>query len=612
MLKNLQLSILGLLIAGAATAQVFSSQNLRTFDASVDGVSINPRPDNSYTFSRAEGDTIWYNDFADLDEWVVGTTGAFGTADSVWEYTTDGPYGEFSGSWGDIDSPTSSNGWVMFDSDGNGSAASGTGAPTGVEFDTYIQMANSVDCSTFPVVAVSFTEFYKALQSQIYVDVSTNGTDWTSYEVHADFSANDQTEQDAVLYQDITAVAGGQPAVWVRLRFVGYGYFWQVDDFMLVEGVENDIELSRIFTGNNETDYLYTKRPVSQAIEMELGVVATNIGGLSQDSVSVDWEVTDGSMTVASGTELISEVLAGGDSDTLFFSTGYTPNAVGDYTIEMTVSSNQPEDNTDDNSGSESIEITQFVWGHDYEDENYRAWGYAADGGTVEQEAFEMGADYFCQVDGDFIYALEFPLGNQTTASSVTVKVYEDSPTNGPVSEEVYDVVQSSLSSNSNVKFITVVLDDPVEMLAGSVYSAVVRIEAGDDGYIMGNEIDDNDGGQSVYFEFEDTWYNWIGLTTAMRLNVNPNVASVEDDIEQYGFGIYPNPTSDNVKISFAKDSKIDVLSLVDLSGKLINTWNVSENVERLSLDVSKLSSGVYFVNALTETGVASQKLIVQ
>lgn len=612
MLKTLQLTVIGLLIGSLTMAQSFSNQNLRTFDSSLDEVSVDPRPDNSSTFSRAEGDTIWYDSFADLTNWTTGTTGAFGTADSLWEYTTDGPYGEFSGSWGDIQSATSGNGWVMFDSDGNGSAASGTGAPTGVEFDTYLQMANSVDLTSYPVVAVVLTEFYKDLQSQIYVDVSTNGTDWTEIEVHADFSANDETEQDAILYRDISPIAGGQPTVWVRLRYEGYGYFWQVDDFMLVEGVENDIELSRIFTGNNDNDYLYTKKPVTQATEMELGVVATNIGGLAQANVVVDWEVTDGSTALASGTETITASLAGGDSDTLFFSTGYTASTVGEYTINMTVSSDETEAELDNNSDTESIEMTEFVWGHDYEDESYRAWGYAADGGTVMEEAFEMGADYFCQVDGDFIYAVEFPLGNQTTATSVTIKIYEDNPVNGPVSETVYDIVNSQLSSTSNVKFITVVLDDPVEMLSGSVYSATVAIEAGDDGYLLGNEIDDNDGGQSVYFAFEDTWYNWIGLTTAMRLNVNPNVAGVEDDIEQFGFGIYPNPTTDNLRVRFAEDSEIESINLVDLSGKLVSSWNVSQSAERLSLDVSDLDAGVYIVNAHNQSGLSSQKLIIQ
>ncbi|MCB0754890.1 MAG: T9SS type A sorting domain-containing protein [Flavobacteriales bacterium] len=613
MLKNLPLTLSGVLLASVSLAQsAFTDFNLKTFDAASSVVESQVRPDHSNIFSRSEGDTIWYDDFADLSNWTLGTTGAFGTADSLWEYTTDGPYGTFSGTWGDVQSPTASNGWVMFDSDGNGSANPTTGAPTGVEFDTYIQMANSVDLSLYPVVAVSFTEFYKELQSEVFLDVSTDGTNWTSIQLHLGFGANDQTEQDAVLYQDISSIAGGQATVWVRLRFVGFGYFWQVDDFMLVEGIENDVELSRVFTGDNEQDYLYTKKPLSQMTAMDLGVVATNVGGLTQTNVVVDWEITDGSTSVASGTETISASLASADSDTLFFNTGYTPTVAGEYTINMTVSSDETEANLDNNDGSETIEVTEFVWGHDYEDENYNQYGYAFDSETTQGESFEMGADYFCQVDGDEIYALVFPLGNNTTATSVTAKVYEDDPSLGPVSETVVDLVPAMLSTSSNVKFITVVLDDPVPMVSGSVYTATVAIEAGDAGYIMGNPIDDNDAGQSVYFAWEDTWYNWIGLTTAMRLNTNPNIAGVEDDIAEFGFGVYPNPTSDVLRVKVDAESGIDALNLVDLSGKLINTWTVNAGIERMSFDVSNLDAGVYFLNALTENGQSSQKLIIQ
>lgn len=614
MTKPFTLFTASLLMSLAVCAQSYSELNLRTYDPSFDNSTLEvQRPENQNSFSsRAEGDTIWYDDFADLSNWMAGTTGAFGTADSVWEYTTTGPYGTFSGSWGDVQSATANNGWVMFDSDGNGSANPTTGAPTGVEFDTYIQMANPVNCSSVPVVAVVFTEFYKQLQSEVFLDVSTNGTDWTSIQLHVGFGANDQTEQDAILYQDITPLAAGQATVWVRLRFVGFGYFWQVDDFMLVEGVENDIELTRIFTGNNETDYLYTKRPLSQAIETELGVVVTNIGGLAQSNVFVDWEITDGSSTVASGNETITSSLAGGDIDTLFFTTGYTPDAIGEYTVNMTVSSDETEANLGDNEGSDSFEITEFVWGHDYTDIAYQPWGYDSDGGTVMEDAFEMGADYFCQVDGDFIYALVFPLGNNTTAASVTAKVYENDPANGPVSETVYDLASGQLSTPSNVKFITVVLDDPVEMIAGNVYTATVGIEAGDDGYIMGNQIDDNDGGQSVYFAFEDTWYNWIGLTTAMRLNTNPNIAGIDDDIENFGFGMYPNPTDDRFNIVFDKNIDVETVTVVDVTGKQLLARSVSSQMTLQRLDVSGFSAGVYFVNVTTKNGIATQKLIVQ
>lgn len=615
MIKKHLLIATVVLIPAVAGAQSYSDLNLRAFDPSVDNAaSVDPFRPNSSQFagtSRAEGDTIWYDDFANLDNWTAGTTGASGTADSLWEYTTTGPYGTFSGTWGDVESVTASNGWVMFDSDGNGSANPSNGAPTGVEFDTYLQLANPIDLSSYPVVGVAFTEFYKELSSETYLDVSTDGTNWTSIQLHPGFGANDATAHDEVLYQDITPIAGGQSSVWIRLRYVGYGYFWQVDDLMFVEGVENDLALGRIFTGNNENDYLYTKIPVSQAVSLELGAVAINTGGMPQTNVMVDWEISDGSNVVASGSEAMATSLAAGASDTLFFETNYTPSVVGDYTISMSVYSDQTDSNLANNDGSDVIEITEYVWGHDYTGEPYVQYGYS---GTSQQgtDGFEMGADYFCKVDGDFIYALQFALGNNSDAESVTAKVYEDDPTNGAISETVYDIQQGDYSTNSNVKFITVVLDDPVEMLAGSVYTATVAIEPGNSGYIMGQQIDDDDRGQSVYFAFEDTWYYWSGLTTSMRINLNPDIAGIDDMIAEYGFGLYPNPARESFALSIPEEADVRSIRVLDMGGKAVRDLTSGPISNKLRVSTDGLASGMYFVEVITDQGAGTQKLIVR
>ncbi len=62
--------------------------------------------------------------------------------------------------------------------------------------------------------------------------------------------------------------------------------------------------------------------------------------------------------------------------------------------------------------------ITDFSWGHDDENLDYIEYGYAAtepDGAN----GFELGARFFSQVNGDYIYALEFPLGDNTSYTSV-------------------------------------------------------------------------------------------------------------------------------------------------------------------------------------------------
>jgi len=575
------------------------------------------RPDDAAesTWQRAAGDTIWYDNFADLSQWTVGGTGAFGTADSVWEHTTDGPYGTFSGSWGNLQSTTAANGWAMFDSDGNGSADPNTGGPTGIEFDTYLQMTNAVDLTNFPFVAITFQEFYKELNSEVFLDVSTDGSTWTTMQLHAGFAVNDQTEQDAVLYQDISFLAGGQPAVWVRLRFEGYGYFWQIDDFAIVEGIENDIKIEKVYTGNNESDYLYTKVPMSQAVNMDLGVVATNAGGAEQTNVSVDWEISDATFSVvASGTELISASITAGSSDTIFFQSNYTPTATGVYSINMIVSSDETDSDTLNNVGSETIEITDYLWAHDYDNENYLEFGYEATS-TNGENGFEMGARYACKVNGDFIYALVFPLGTSTNAPSIFVRVYENATTSPAVSETLYDIQSGDLSSVNNVKYITVVLEDPVEMIIGNTYTATVVFEAGDDGFILGNQIDDNDNGQAVYFgPPQDTWFNWVGLTTGMRLDLNPNISGVAENVEKISFGIFPNPTANELNIRFSDSQEIERITIINITGKRVMEipTHKFQNANKAVVDVSELISGVYFIRVTGSDRVSSQKLIIE
>lgn len=600
------------LVAFALSTTLVTAQNLpsRTFSGP-DHVVAAPEtgdvlpPSSPY----AVGDTIWYDDFADTNDWIMGTTGI--GADSLWEHTLTGPYGTFSGSWGDVESETAANGWVMFDSDGNGSADPGTGAPTGVEFDTYIQMANAVDLSSYSTVAVIFQEFYKALQSQVFVDVSIDGTNWTSTEYHADFGPNDQTAQPEYAYQDISAVAGGQATVWVRLRYVGYGYFWQIDDFAIVEGIENDLRLARVFTGNNNSDYLYTKIPMSQASDMELGAVVNNVGGLTQTNLMLDWDISDGTGSVASGTEAMATALPAAQSDTIFFSTGFTASSLGDHTITMTVSADSVDSNVDNDMGSEVVEITANTWAHDFEDEAYSNLGYDE---TEEPDGFEIGATYLCRAAGESIYAVDVPLSTATSASSVTINIYEDGTGSGfDVASQIYDIQPGDLSSPGNPQFINIILDDPVPLNLGSEYIATVAFEAGDEGQMLGNFIDDGDNGQVFYSAAEDTWYNWIGLSTGMRLNLDPNVG-VEDQPELLNVSVQPNPASDVVIISLSVENNTDLaLTIVSLDGKTVisESFGTVSGSFRSSLDVSELSSGAYTIQLISDKTVHAEKLII-
>lgn len=79
------------------------------------------------------------------------------------------------------------------------------------------------------------------------------------------------------------------------------------------------------------------------------------------------------------------------------------------------------------------------------------------------------------------------------------------------------------------------------------------------------------------------------------------------------GFTIYPNPATDQVNLNLEKTGEQVAVEVFDINGrKVINTnFNGSANFNE-RLDVSKLNSGVYFVEIFTNGKAATKKLIIK
>ena len=80
-------------------------------------------------------------------------------------------------------------------------------------------------------------------------------------------------------------------------------------------------------------------------------------------------------------------------------------------------------------------------------------------------------------------------------------------------------------------------------------------------------------------------------------------------------FSIYPNPVRNNLTVEFELDNATDMtISIVNALGQTVQhvaTQNfVGQNT--LNVNTSALSSGVYFVNAISENGVVTQRFVVE
>ncbi len=75
---------------------------------------------------------------------------------------------------------------------------------------------------------------------------------------------------------------------------------------------------------------------------------------------------------------------------------------------------------------------------------------------------------------------------------------------------------------------------------------------------------------------------------------------------------IFPNPTKDFLKIS-AKTGQIHVntISIIDYNGKTIKKQLINSELKNLIIDLAGISSGIYFVEIYTHSGVVRKRVVV-
>lgn len=100
-----------------------------------------------------------------------------------------------------------------------------------------------------------------------------------------------------------------------------------------------------------------------------------------------------------------------------------------------------------------------------------------------------------------------------------------------------------------------------------------------------------------------------------VKVPVELNVGMAEEAVLHRDFNIYPNPANESVTMNFIMDrAEVVVVNIYDMMGKLVETFSnrSAAGANQLTLDVSHLSSGVYFVNASVGEQMISKKLVVE
>ena len=107
------------------------------------------------------------------------------------------------------------------------------------------------------------------------------------------------------------------------------------------------------------------------------------------------------------------------------------------------------------------------------------------------------------------------------------------------------------------------------------------------------------------------------GSISLLIINANGDSALYGDeklsnkDIDNRKFAIYPNPAKNELILTLKNTTGNLKIKIFNIEGKLLSTQNtVLEN--QISIDVSQLSSGIYFLNIEDENGNTAMKKFIK
>lgn len=118
--------------------------------------------------------------------------------------------------------------------------------------------------------------------------------------------------------------------------------------------------------------------------------------------------------------------------------------------------------------------------------------------------------------------------------------------------------------------------------------------------------------GGTVLFVGGWTWFLCLsenGDLIYMNPNYNSCFLTTEtNEILFPNFDIYPNPTKEILFIQNRQSINIKSITISDINGLIIKSFNTATS----ELDISDLSSGLYFLNISSDSGIITKKVIIE
>lgn len=568
-----------------------------------------------FALSLSAQNVFWSETFDSEAEfqanWTTGGTNA-GPEDWTW---TDDPTGTFNGQ-ADFAGTTAATGFIEFNSDSNGNFA----------HDVTLT-SSAIDCSGQSSVVLRSENqyaFYSTDGSSIpEVGVSTNGTDFTYYEVLMEVAQNELGDPVQVIQLELPEAAN-QPTVYIQFRWRGfYEYYWRIDDVSLQDGIfviNNDVAFAEVLVAPNFST------PVSQIDTVRFQASVTNNGVNPQTNIMGTVEIIGDNGDSFTATQMIAE-LAPGATDTLEYDEFFVPSGLGNYIMTYSIVQDSTDEVPLDNTVETAFIISEDLFTKDDADlENATQPGDIASGQT-----FQIGNLFTVYNEGYVAREAIFSVASDANIhqdQSVSVFLYriEDSGDEEFNDDDVIVVAFATheFTDEENFELIS------IPMVNAFDFTDSIPLTPGD--YLMmveytgdmfcpysGLTYSYNSIASVVRDENNDWFLGGFGddVTAIIRLRIGETVTSTRDlpELVNAKLKVYPNPMQEQatVEIGLEQSAQQVQLSLLNLHGQVLQTQQF-DNVQdiRTQLDVSDLPIGTYVLRLLTEQGFKASRLVIQ
>jgi hypothetical protein len=550
---------------------------------------------------------LWSDDFSLQSNWSI--TNAPGTHVDPWVIGIDPPAGPVSSTFlGAIQSPTSLNGFALFDSD---------------LYCSHDQIANlttvhPINLTGHTNVRLEFYESYRRWHDSTYVYVSTNNTTWTKYEVNGTMTVTNQTSDPLKVVLDISPTAGNQDSVYIRFQFYspdtnlagadpesGCAYAWMIDDVSITDLPPVDGALLKAFVGE------YAMVPILQAQALQVRGRFFNNGANPISGAKINFVISDPNGNLFYDTSNASGTVNPGDTSAYLMGST-TINAIdfGDYFVSQTlVVAGDTVTSNDDSEGKVLVNDSMYARSFATIDtsEALNFLGFNTTTGSLGQIYHNYQNSQFTSVS--------FFLGNPTEGDRVSVSIYSvvaDTPATLLSTTPEYIITADDAMGG----FITLGLPSPVTITAGNDYFICVNQL---DGFIS-IAVSDNIFTPNTTFAKSATtgWGSFEDAGFKVALIINPNNPQGtlnginESPLKSSRYNVYPNPVNDFVYITGKGASEKNVtINILNNLGQVVKT-EYHDSFVNTKIDLSKLPAGVYTVNIRNSSGEENKSIVVR